>query len=730
MQTEISTAHPWLSVFQTVDLAPAQAAWAITSTPTYPPLNEHHPATGHWRHLRLDPGLVGLVPNRGHATELRIGHQNQPQLWTVPVSTVVGGRLAWHPHRPWVAGLLVRARTAHPWIADFAAQTVTVFDHVPVATSLSALDPGGELPLAWHGHTHLVLLSPPPTPADVPDNGPLTAVCEAIGPHYVEFKAAFDELAQSTTAVVTLLDTDKRTTRTISAPLLIRSITASPNGEHLLIKHAIDDRSRRTDTGDRDELTWASSVLNLTGIQPATTLTETTARWAHGQGSVLASEAVHQADTCIRLVTIPEVDEHNLALGHAASRDLVSWWAGQHLGRPVVVSYHRGAMTSTLRFTTVRQTRSMPLPAEVIRVGPPAVQAASEGEPHRFVFTCVASDGRVGITILDLATLAVTIAWVADRDHGRSVTLTAVDRGDTLELWTHNMQAVRRYGLCRDRLELLTVALPTTLRPEDTPPTGVVRHLKLDTAATTWAGLTVITNPSASDNTGPLLLWLRPHHADQTRPAVRPLGGCLPPPTTLTATSFPVAVMDLPLSWYPDTTLNALHTQIVAFIQSALDTLAAHLSNDYNGAILVGGHSFGATLALYALAHLPQFAGAIVHSGSYNRTLTPTGFQYEQRSYWAAPDIYHAFSAVLFADRLAEPVLIVHGAEDANPATSPDQAVELYRSIIATGGHARLVLLPYEDHKFNYHESLEILIGEHQAWLHRWSTHNRRPDPR
>lgn len=719
MQTEISTSYPWQRAYRTVDLAPAQGAWAITSTWTYPPINEHHPASVQWRHLRVDPGLVGLAPTRGHATGLRIGHQDRPQLWTVPVSGVMGGRFAWHPHRPWVAGLLVREHTAYPWVADFVARTVTVYDHVPVATSLSALDPGRTLPLAWHGHTHLVLLSPPPTPDHVPDNGPLTVVCEAIGPHYVEFKAAFDKLAQATAAVVTMLDVDKRTTRTISAPLLIRSITASPDGDHLLINHAVGDAYGLTNTVDCDGLIWASSVLNLTAPGSATTPAEPTARWAHGHGSLLASQTVRQTNTCIRLVT-PQAEEQTLALGPTASRDLVSWWAGQHLDRPVVVSYHRGAMTSTLRLTTGDQTRVVPLPAEVIRVGTPAVHAGPDGEPNRFVLTCVASDGRVGIIILDLAPLTVAIAWVSDRDHGRSVTVTAVDRGDTLELWTHSVEAVRRYGLCGDKLELLTAVIPTTLlQPEDTPSTGLVRHLSLGAAAAMWAGLTVVTPPSASGNTGPLVLWLRPHHADHPRPAIRAVGRSATP-LTLTATGFPVAVMDLPLSWSPDATLNALHTQIVAIIQSAVDTLAANFSNDYNGSILVGGQSFGATLALYALAHLPSFAGAIVHSGSYNRTLTPTGFQYEHRPYWVAPDVYHAFSAVLFANRLTEPVLIVHGAEDTNPATTPEQAVELYRSIIAAGGHARLVLLPYEDHKFNYHESQEVLIGEHRAWLQRW----------
>jgi dipeptidyl aminopeptidase/acylaminoacyl peptidase len=135
------------------------------------------------------------------------------------------------------------------------------------------------------------------------------------------------------------------------------------------------------------------------------------------------------------------------------------------------------------------------------------------------------------------------------------------------------------------------------------------------------------------------------------------------------------------------------------------------------GPVVVGGHSFAATVALHALAHCPSLAGAIAHSGCYNRTLTPEGFQYERRSYWQVPELYRAFSALDFADRLTRPVLLVHGLDDTNVATPPDQAVALYRAVVATGGRGRLVLLPYEGHNFRHRESLETVAREHDAWL-------------
>ena len=44
-------------------------------------------------------------------------------------------------------------------------------------------------------------------------------------------------------------------------------------------------------------------------------------------------------------------------------------------------------------------------------------------------------------------------------------------------------------------------------------------------------------------------------------------------------------------------------------------------------------------------AHAPElFACGIAKSGAYNRTLTPFGFQAEERTIWQAPEVYNAMS--------------------------------------------------------------------------------------
>jgi dienelactone hydrolase len=243
----------------------------------------------------------------------------------------------------------------------------------------------------------------------------------------------------------------------------------------------------------------------------------------------------------------------------------------------------------------------------------------------------------------------------------------------------------------------------------DTGPDRPSRMLEVPTGHG-HARLSVWPPTGERSGSGPALLWIRAWRRD---------GGPLPAanlPMALTGTGYTSAVLDLPLHWPSDATVELVHDQIVRAVHGSLDDLAGHGDID----VVVGGYSFGATLALYALVHLPELKAAIVHNGCYNRTLTPTGFQYERRSYWEAPELYHAFSALLFADRIDRPVLIVHGAEDTNPATTPDQAVHLYQGVVAAGGHARLVLVPNEGHLFQYQETQQALVEAHRQWLARW----------
>ena len=136
--------------------------------------------------------------------------------------------------------------------------------------------------------------------------------------------------------------------------------------------------------------------------------------------------------------------------------------------------------------------------------------------------------------------------------------------------------------------------------------------------------------------------------------------------------------------------------------------------------IAVTGHSHGALMTVNLLAHTKLFRAGSATSGSYNKTLTPFGFQNERRSVWKARDVYLKVSPFFLADKLKTPLLIVHGAEDANPGTTPLQATKLYEAIRGNGGTARLVMLPHEPHWYAAMESNEQLLFEELRWFDRY----------
>ncbi len=136
--------------------------------------------------------------------------------------------------------------------------------------------------------------------------------------------------------------------------------------------------------------------------------------------------------------------------------------------------------------------------------------------------------------------------------------------------------------------------------------------------------------------------------------------------------------------------------------------------------VAVGGHSYGAFMTANLLAHTDLFVAGIARSGAYNRTLTPFGFQTERRSYWEVPEIYDRVSPFRYANRISAPILLVHGADDANSGTFPVQSERLFQAIGGNGGIARLVVLPLESHGYVARESVLHVLAEQFNWLDRW----------
>jgi dipeptidyl aminopeptidase/acylaminoacyl peptidase len=156
--------------------------------------------------------------------------------------------------------------------------------------------------------------------------------------------------------------------------------------------------------------------------------------------------------------------------------------------------------------------------------------------------------------------------------------------------------------------------------------------------------------------------------------------------------------------------------QLVEDARAAVDKAVATGVVDRDR-IGVTGHSHGALMTVNLLAHTDFFRAGVATSGSYNKTLTPFGFQNERRSVWKAPEVYRKVSPFFDADKIKLPLLIMHGTEDANPGTTPLQAVKLYEALRGNGGIARLVMLPHEPHWYSAMESNEQLAYEELRWF-------------
>jgi dipeptidyl aminopeptidase/acylaminoacyl peptidase len=175
----------------------------------------------------------------------------------------------------------------------------------------------------------------------------------------------------------------------------------------------------------------------------------------------------------------------------------------------------------------------------------------------------------------------------------------------------------------------------------------------------------------------------------------------------------------MPVVGHPDSVYDTFVDQITANASAAIDKAVALGVTDPER-VGVTGHSHGALMTANLLAHTDLFRAGFARSGAYNHTLRPFGFQTERRTLYEARDVYVHLSPLMHADKINEPLLLMHGEIDANPGTLPMQSEMLYRAVAGTGGTARLVMLPHESHGYEARESIEHALYEQQAWFDRW----------
>ena len=229
----------------------------------------------------------------------------------------------------------------------------------------------------------------------------------------------------------------------------------------------------------------------------------------------------------------------------------------------------------------------------------------------------------------------------------------------------------------------------------------------------------------ASDERLPLLLWAYPVEYKDANSAGQ---------TTANANEFTYPYYGSPIFWvtqgfavlddaaFPiigagDSEPNdSFRSQLVANAKAAIDHLDGMGVIDPTR-VAVGGHSYGAFMVANLLSHTDLFAAGIARSGAYNRTLTPFGFQREERSYWEAPEVYNNLSPFMHADKMRTPLLLIHGEADNNSGTYPMQSERYFNALKGLGGPARLVMLPKESHGYRAKESVLHMLWEQDQWL-------------
>lgn len=159
--------------------------------------------------------------------------------------------------------------------------------------------------------------------------------------------------------------------------------------------------------------------------------------------------------------------------------------------------------------------------------------------------------------------------------------------------------------------------------------------------------------------------------------------------------------------------------QLVASAEAAVNAVVDRGIADRER-IGVGGHSYGAFMTANLVAHTDFFKAGVARSGAYNRTLTPFGFQSEERTIWEAPETYAAMSPFMHVDKISTPLLLMHGEADNNSGTFPMQSERFYNALKAQGVATRLVMFPHESHGYRARDTILHLLHEMTEWYDRY----------
>ena len=223
----------------------------------------------------------------------------------------------------------------------------------------------------------------------------------------------------------------------------------------------------------------------------------------------------------------------------------------------------------------------------------------------------------------------------------------------------------------------------------------------------------------------PLLMWAYPREFKTAKAASQVVGSPhrfvrISPTSPLIMLSYGYAVLSgptMPVIGEGDKEPNDTYIkQLVSSAQAAADEMVKREITTRDQ-MAIGGHSYGAFMVANLLAHSDIYQAGVARSGAYNRTLTPFGFQAEERTFWEAPEVYFAMSPFMHTQKVNEPILLIHGEADNNSGTFPVQSKRYYHALKGHGATAKLVMLPHESHGYRARESVMHMLWETANWL-------------
>jgi len=739
--------------------------WALAASfPRYPRIAELAAPMLRLAGVRVDPrtnGFHAWSHYRGSLTVRRLPDGAEVPI-RLPRDLKFGGAY-WNPAATRFAFVAIASTGIELWLGDPARATARKVGGVAVNPLL-----GRQLQWLADGRTLLVKTVPlrrKPAPAEPPPIGPMIQDASGVSTASSTYEARdllrdahdADLFEHYMTSQLALVDAVSLKVTRIGAPAVFANVQAAPDGKHLLVNEIKrpysyarpwnrfpQDIAVWTRDGTRVETVAALPLADQVPIHGVPTGPRDVRFDPTQPATLVWVEALDRGDWAVKVPHRDRLMRKPVGQPAAIWREIehrfddIEWIAGGDLA--LVTDYDRDTRWSwtqlvTLDGKTARKVfdRSvndaykdpgtpvyevLPTGASVVRRHGDAIFLSGEGASP--------TGNRPFLDRLDLTTLKSERLWQSAPGRlERFVAWLDVGAGSFL---TYGQSPTEPPNLERRKLGDPSVALVTNY-PDPTPQIrGVTKQLVTTKRADgVQVSFTLYLPPGHKAGTRlPTVFWAYPLEYSDAATA----GQVVATPTEFTSpwgaaielyalAGYAVLDVSMPVVGPPETVYDSFVEQIVANAKAAIDKAVAIGVTDRDR-IGVTGHSHGALMTANLLAYSDLFRAGIARSGAYNHTLRPFGFQREHRTYFAARATYHKLSPTLNADKIDEPLLIIHGAIDANPGTVALQSEKLFEAVRGAGGTTRLVMLPFESHGYRAIESIEHVVAEQIEWFDRY----------